>query len=175
MKEYWVSLALLTSVSMVAEVSATETGTITVTGNVVGVTCEVPAAQLTRTINVPEIDQSVLTAAGKGAAVTGASTAFQFDVTKCPTSVKRVGVRFDYTGDTAFPALMKNTGTAKGVLLGISKDTDTTAITTGTSVDAASIANGAATVKAKVNAYRTTEAVVAGDIASTATVTVNYD
>ncbi|ELI8702898.1 type 1 fimbrial protein [Salmonella enterica] len=175
MKEYWVSLALLTSVSMVAEVSATETGTITVTGNVVGVTCEVPAAQLTRTINVPEIDQSVLTAAGKGAAVTGASTAFQFDVTKCPTSVKRVGVRFDYTGDTAFPALMKNTGTAKGVLLGISKDADTDAIATGTSVDADAIANGAATVKAKVNAYRTSEAVAAGDIASTATVTLNYD
>lgn len=175
MKGYWVSLVLLTSVSMVAGVSAAETGTVTVTGNVVGVTCEVPAAQLTRTINVPEIDQSVLTATGKSAAVTGASTAFQFDVTKCPTSVERVGIRFDYTGDTAFPTFMKNTGTAKGVLLGISKDADTDAIATGTSVDAASVAKGAATVKAKVNAYRTLEPVVAGDIASTATVTVNYD
>ncbi|EBN7971039.1 type 1 fimbrial protein [Salmonella enterica] len=168
-------LAGVFSASVCAATVNPVTGSLKITGNVVDATCEVPAAQLTRTINVPEIDQSVLTAAGKGAAVTGASTAFQFDVTKCPTSVKRVGVRFDYTGDTAFPALMKNTGTAKGVLLGISKDTDTTAITTGTSVDAASIANGAATVKAKVNAYRTTEAVVAGDIASTATVTVNYD
>ncbi|EBI9057214.1 type 1 fimbrial protein [Salmonella enterica] len=175
MKGYWVSLVLLTSVSMVAGVSAAESGTVTITGNVVGVTCEVPAAQLTRTINVPEIAQSVLTATAKNAVVTGTSTAFQFDVTKCPTSVKRVGIRFDYAGDGTFITYMKNTGTAKGVLLGISKDTDTDAIATGTSVDAGPIANGAATVKAKVNAYRTLEPVAAGDIASTATVTLNYD
>lgn len=155
--------------------AAKETGKLAIQGNIVDATCEVPANQLTRTINVPEIDQSVLTATGKSTAVTGASTAFQFDVTKCPASVKRVGVRFDYTGDTAFPTFMKNTGTAKGVLLGISKDADTDAIATGTSVDADAIANGAATVKAKVNAYRTVEAVAAGDIASTATVTLNYD
>ncbi|EIS6415723.1 hypothetical protein L0B67_005027 [Salmonella enterica] len=69
---------------------------------------------------------------------------------------------------------MKNTGTAKGALLGISKDADTTAIATGTSVDAA-LTGGKATVKAKVNAYRTADAVVAGSITSTATVTLNYD
>lgn len=154
---------------------ATETGTLTITGNVVDQTCEVPAAQLIQSVTIPEIGQAALTGTAENAAVPNVSVPLQFDVTNCPASVSRVGIRFDYTADGSYATYMQNTGSATGVLLGISKDSDTTPVASATSIDATNIANGAATVSAKVNAYRTSAAIAAGDIASTATVTVNYD
>lgn len=148
---------------------------LTMKGRVVEKTCEVPSAQLTKTIIVPAISQTALSALEENAVVTASSTPFQFDVTNCPSTVKRVGVLFDYAADTAYPTYMQNTGTATGALLGISSDANTDAIATGTLIDAASIVDGAATVKAKVNAYRTSATVTAGDVASTVMVALDYD
>ncbi|ELV5025792.1 type 1 fimbrial protein [Salmonella enterica] len=168
--------SLLSCVFVAASaVNAADMGKVIFTGEIVERTCEVPASQLTRTITLPSIGQATLSSAAENEAVTGATMPLQFDVTNCPSTVKRVGIRFDYTADTAYSTYMANEGKATGVLLGISKDADTVAIATGSSVDAESIDSGAATVKAKVNAYRTSATVTAGDIASTATVTVNYD
>ncbi|EHA4409846.1 type 1 fimbrial protein, partial [Salmonella enterica subsp. enterica serovar Give] len=99
-----------------------------------------------------------------------------FDVTKCPASTTSVGIKFDYTTDATNTQYLENTGNGKGVLLGITDDTDTL-VTAGGVVNAANLDTtaGTATVNAKVQAYRTAVAdtdVTAGNIASTATVTV---
>ncbi|EAW1004186.1 type 1 fimbrial protein [Salmonella enterica] len=99
-----------------------------------------------------------------------------FDVTNCPASAAGVGIKFDYTTDTTNTQYLENTGNGKGVLLGITDDADAL-VAPGSVVNAANLdtTTGKATVNAKVQAYRTAVAdtdVTAGNIASTATVTV---
>ncbi|EIS6415766.1 hypothetical protein L0B67_005089, partial [Salmonella enterica] len=65
--------------------AATETGSVSITGNILDSTCEVPAAQLTRTIMLPEINQSTLSSVANNAVVSGVSQTFQFDV-NCPAA-----------------------------------------------------------------------------------------
>ncbi|ELT4714695.1 type 1 fimbrial protein, partial [Salmonella enterica] len=113
-------------------------------------------------------------AAAQNASVT--SKPLTFDVTKCPASTTGVGIKFDYTTDATNTQYLENTGNGKGVLLGITDDADAL-VAPGGVVNAANLDTtaGTATVNAKVQAYRTAAAdtdVTAGNIASTATVTV---
>lgn len=167
------AIAVLSAAGMSAASAATQ-GTLTITGNVVDQTCEVDATQLTRTVDLGEITQGNIIAAAQNASVT--SKPLTFDVTKCPASTTSVGIKFDYTTDATNTQYLENTGNGKGVLLGITDDTDTL-VTAGGVVKAANLDTtaGTATVNAKVQAYRTAVAdtdVTAGNIASTATVTV---
>ncbi|EDQ2188820.1 type 1 fimbrial protein [Salmonella enterica] len=167
------AIAVLSAAGMSAASAATQ-GTLTITGNVVDQTCEVNAAQLTRTVDLGDITQGAIKAAAQHASIT--SKPLVFDVTKCPASTKSVGIKFDFTADAAGNQYLSNTGNGKGVLLGITDDTDTL-VTAGGVVNAANLDTtaGTATVNAKVQAYRTAAAdtdVTAGNIASTATVTV---
>lgn len=167
------AIAVLSAAGMSAA-SAT-TGTLTITGNVVDQTCEVDAAQLTRTVDLGYITQGAIKAAGQNASV--ANKPLVFNVTACPASTQSVGIKFDYTADSTHSQYLANTGTGAGVLLGITDDNDAL-LTTGSTVNAANLDTkaGTATVNAKVQAYRTaaTDAdITAGDIASTATVTVD--
>ncbi|EDW6276538.1 type 1 fimbrial protein [Salmonella enterica subsp. enterica serovar Oranienburg] len=99
-----------------------------------------------------------------------------FDVINCPASATGVGIKFEYTTDTTNTQYLANTGNGKGVLLGITDDADAL-VAPGSVVNAANLdtTTGNATVNAKVQAYRTAAAdtdITAGNIASTATVTV---
>ncbi|EJS8185636.1 type 1 fimbrial protein [Salmonella enterica] len=167
------AIAVLSAAGMSAASAATQ-GTLTITGNVVDQTCEVDASQLTRTVDLGDITQGAIMAVAQNASVT--SKPLTFDVTKCPASTTGVGIKFDYTTDATNTQYLENTGNGKGVLLGITDDTDTL-VTAGGVVNAANLDTtaGTATVTAKVQAYRTAAAdtdVTAGSIASTATVTV---
>ncbi|EBD6170959.1 type 1 fimbrial protein [Salmonella enterica] len=165
------AVAVLSVAGMSAASAATQ-GTLTITGNVVDQTCEVDASQLTRTVDLGDITQGAIMAAAQNASVT--SKPLTFDVTKCPASTTGVGIKFEYTTDATNTQYLENTGNGKGVLLGITDDTDTL-VTPGNVVNAANLNGGNATVNAKVQAYRTAAAdtdVTAGNIASTATVTV---
>ncbi|ELM3433209.1 type 1 fimbrial protein [Salmonella enterica] len=162
------------SVAGMSAASAATNGTLTITGNVVDQTCEVAAGQMTRTIDLGDITQGTIKAAAQHASIT--SKPLTFDVTKCPASTKGVSIKFDFTADAAGNQYLSNTGKGKGVLLGITDGTDK-AVQTGGTVAAANLdaKAGTATVNAKVHAYRTaaTDAdITAGNIASTATVTV---
>ncbi|WP_080206624.1 fimbrial protein, partial [Salmonella enterica] len=144
------------------------------TGNVVDQTCEVDASQLTRTVDLGDITQGAIIAATQNASVI--SKPLTFDVTKCPASAAGVGIKFDYTADATNTLYLENTGNGKGVLLGITDENDNLeqsgGVVMATNLDTTA---GTATVNAKVQAYRTaaTEAdITAGNIASTATVTV---
>ncbi|EAA8358567.1 type 1 fimbrial protein [Salmonella enterica] len=167
------AVAVLSAAGMSAA-SATTNGTLTITGNVVDQTCEVDATQLTRTVDLGDITQGAITAAAQNASV--ASQPLVFNVTNCPASTTSVGIRFDYPAASGTTSYLNNTGNGKGVLLGITDDADTL-VAAGGRVDAANLDTtaGTATVNAKVQAYRTaaTDAdITAGNIASTATVTV---
>ncbi|EKH7682438.1 type 1 fimbrial protein [Salmonella enterica] len=167
------AVTVLSAAGMSAASAAT-TGTLTITGNVVDQTCEVDAAQLTRTVDLGDITQGVIKAAAQNASVS--NKPLVFNVTNCPASTTGVGIKFDYTADATNTQYLANTGTGTGVLLGITDDADTL-VATGGSVNATNLdtAAGTATVNAKVHAYRTaaTDADInAGNIASTATVTV---
>lgn len=167
------AVAVLSAAGMSAA-SATTNGTLTITGNVVDQTCEVDAAQLTRTVDLGGITQGTITAAAQKASV--ASQPLRFDVTNCPASTTSVGIKFDYTTASGTIAYLDNTGNGKGVLLGITDDADALVVP-GDQVSAKNLDTtaGTATVNAKVQAYRTaaTDAdITAGNIASTATVTV---
>lgn len=167
------AIAVLSAAGMSA-VSAATQGTLTITGNVVDQTCEVDASQLTRTVDLGEITQGTIMAAAQNASVS--HKPLVFDVTKCPASATGVGIKFEYTTDTTNTQYLANTGNGKGVLLGITDDADAL-VAPGSVVNAANLdtTTGNATVNAKVQAYRTAAAdtdVTAGNIASTATVTV---
>ncbi|EDU8805694.1 type 1 fimbrial protein [Salmonella enterica subsp. enterica] len=168
------AIAVLSAAGMSAA-SATTNGTLTITGNVADQTCEVDAAQLTRTVDLGNITQGAIKAAAQNASV--ANQPLVFNVTACPASVQSVGIKFNYTADATNTQYLANTGTGAGVLLGITDDKDALIVNGGT-VNAADLDTkaGTATVNAKVQAYRTaaTDAdITAGDIASTATVTVD--
>ncbi|MGS8566356.1 fimbrial protein, partial [Salmonella enterica] len=92
----------------------------TITGNVVDQTCEVDAAQLTRTVDLGDITQGAIMAAAQNASVT--SKPLTFDVTNCPASITGVGIKFEYTTDATNTQYLENTGNGKGVLLGITDD-----------------------------------------------------
>ncbi|EAZ1417769.1 type 1 fimbrial protein [Salmonella enterica subsp. enterica serovar Carrau] len=167
------AIAVLSAAGMSAASAATN-GTLTITGNVVDQTCEVDAAQLTRTVDLGEITQGNIMAVAQNASVS--HKPLVFDVTNCPASATGVGIKFEYTTDATNTQYLENTGNGKGVLLGITDDADAL-VAPGSVVNAANLDTtaGKATVNAKVQAYRTAAAdtdVTAGNIASTATVTV---
>ncbi|ECL8479783.1 type 1 fimbrial protein [Salmonella enterica] len=168
------AIAVLSAAGMSAA-SATTNGTLTITGNVVDQSCEVDAAQLTRTVDLGEITQGTIMAVAQNASVT--SKPLVFNVTNCPVGTNSVGIKFAYTADATNTQYLANTGTGTGVLLGITDNTDALVTNNGT-VDAADLdaTAGTATVNAKVQAYRTAAdatGITAGNIASTATVTVD--
>ena len=170
-----ISISLLSGMmlaTMVPAVNADDTGTITFNATITDASCVVPADQLTRTINLATITPESLSNAAAGEKMT--STPMSFDFTSCPATASNVGIKFDYTADAAHSDYMANTGDASGVLLGITDSADVlqpnNATVLSSDFDAAT---GSGTVNAKVAAYRVgTEAPVAGDIASQATVTV---
>ncbi|EGB7594028.1 type 1 fimbrial protein [Salmonella enterica] len=167
------AIAVLSAAGMSAASAATN-GTLTITGNVVDQTCEVDAAQLTRTVDLGDITQGAIMAVAQNASVS--NKPLVFDVTNCPASAAGVGIKFDYTTDTTNTQYLANGGSGKGVLLGITDDADAL-VAPGSVVNAANLDTtaGTATVNAKVQAYRTAATaadITAGNIASTATVTV---
>ncbi|EBL6422656.1 type 1 fimbrial protein, partial [Salmonella enterica subsp. enterica serovar Give] len=101
------AIAVLSAAGMSAASAATQ-GTLTITGNVVDQTCEVDAAQLTRTVDLGDITQGAIMAAAQNASVT--SKPLTFDVTKCPASITGVGIKFDYTTDATNTQYLANTG-----------------------------------------------------------------
>ncbi|EMZ7035334.1 type 1 fimbrial protein [Salmonella enterica] len=168
-------VAVLSAMGM-STASAAVNGTLTITGNVTAQTCEIDAAQLTRTVDLGEITKGASMNVAVDAPIQGVGKPLTFNVTKCPASTTSVGVKFDFTADTAKPQFMKNTGTGAGVLLGITDSSDDLVASGGT-VNATDLdaKAGTATVNAKVQAYRIAvndAGITAGDIASTATVTV---
>ncbi|EDY9238452.1 type 1 fimbrial protein [Salmonella enterica subsp. enterica serovar Kottbus] len=170
------AIAVLSAAGMSAASAAT-TGTLTITGNVTDQTCEVDAAQMSRTVDLGEITQGAIKAAAQNASVV--SKSLVFNVTACPASTKSVGIEFGYTADPINTQYLANTGTGAGVLLGITDNTDALVPNDGT-VNATDLDTtaGTATVNAKVQAYRTapTDAdIVAGDVSSSATVTISQN
>lgn len=157
--------------------NASTQGTLTVTGNVVDQTCEVDAAQMTRTVDLGDIAKgNIMAAAVDGSVI---SRPLKFDLTKCPASAQSVGIHFEFTPDANHTTYLSNTGTGAGVLLGITDDQDNLeqsgGVVLATNLNTTA---GTATVNAKVHAYRTAATdvdITAGNIASTATVTINQN
>lgn len=149
-------------------------GTFSVVGNVYDATCAIPAAELTRTIDIPRIHTTDASTAAAGAVLK--SQDIDFDFTDCPAAFTKAGIKFSYDADANNANYMANTGDATGVLLGISDAADTTAIASGTTlksdIDAAA---NTAKVQAKVNAYRVAGTVAEGAITSISQVVVAYE
>ncbi|EBO6445969.1 type 1 fimbrial protein [Salmonella enterica] len=167
------AIAVLSAAGMSAASAATQ-GTLTITGNVVDQTCQVDASQLTRTVDLGDITQeTIMATATRGTVV---SKPFVFNFTGCPASTTGVGIKFDYKTSGNFADVMENTGNGKGILLSITDDADNP-VKPGDKVSATNLDTtaGTATVNAKVEAVRIAASdadITAGNIASTATVTV---
>lgn len=156
-----------------------DTGSLHVTGQILNQTCSVDSAQMTKTVTFAPITIATLTAAAEGDVI--ASQPLQFDVSSCPNTVTRVGIKFGYTADAAGNYLANTAGTpAGGVLMGISEDGNTTAVAADTIINSAAAdlnaTAGTAVIKAKANLYKLAAAgaEAEGDITSTANVTVDY-
>ncbi|HAK8631636.1 TPA: type 1 fimbrial protein [Salmonella enterica] len=168
-------LSVLMAASCAA--SAATTGTLTITGNVVDQTCEVDAGQMTREVSLGDLSQGSI----KGVAVDAAITSkdLVFDMTKCPSNVKSVGIAFNFTPDASHTGYLANAGKGKGVLLGITDESDALVKAGGVVLSKnLDTKAGTAKVTAKVKAFRTaaTDAdIVAGDVSSTATVTISQN
>lgn len=152
-------------------------GTLTMNGNIVEHTCQVPANQLTKTI---PFDPVTLADVGKTPENSAIQTkTLQFDITNCPDAAQRVGIRFDFATDSTVNNYIINNvkdNPAEGVEFGFSSDADEIALPTGSVVNAATVTGGAATVNAKASLYRVgSDKPVIGTVQSTATVTINYE
>jgi type 1 fimbria pilin len=158
--------ALFTSVSM--PVWADE---ITFEGSVTDSSCVVPANEMTRTITLAKISPVYLSAANEGDDV--ATETFNFNITGCPSNVSNVGVNFTFSPDATSTQYLSNTGTATGVLLGITDGSDQLVANNASIMsDNYDEVTGSGTVNAKVKAYRTSGAVASGTIASTANIVI---
>lgn len=149
-----------------------ETGTLTMSGEVTEQSCFIPLPEMTRVLTIEDIDASVLDPASPNTAV--ASQDFSFNVADCPAGTNNVGVTFNFEADANNPNYMKNNGVAEGVLLGITQENDTP-ITDGETILSADLDpnTGAGTINAKIQAYRIGSAPsVGGNISSTASVTL---
>ncbi|QZY92928.1 type 1 fimbrial protein (plasmid) [Pantoea dispersa] len=162
--------AALIALSPISPVMADDTGILTINASVADTTCVIKSEHLNQTINMTNIITADLAAASPGQVV--GEEAFSFDIDSCPSSVSNVGVKFTYTPDAGDAQYLANTGTATGVLLGIT-ETDDSRVNSGGTVWSSNFvpANGEGTVTAHVKAYRVGSVTpVAGDINSVATI-----
>ncbi|NWA62460.1 type 1 fimbrial protein [Pantoea sp. B9002] len=162
----------ITSVLLSNVAFANETGTVTMSGNVSGATCQVPLDQLTRTIDFSELTTAQILEKADSESIS--SKNIDFDVTGCPTSVTNVGVKFDFTADASNPKYLANNGDAEGVAFGVTDAADTL-INNGDEISASNYNTGTGTaqVNAKIQAYRVGNSTpVEGLISSTAIVTL---
>lgn len=152
-------------------VSANDTGTVQFSGAVSDGSCQIPANQMNKIIDLGAISLAQINAASSGQSLK--QQPLQFDVSLCPASVTNVAVKFDFTPDTTNGQYIEQNGDASGVLFGITDATDNLIANTGQVNAVAPVAAGSATVNAKIQAFRIgTENGVAGSLDSTATVTL---
>lgn len=160
----------LIALGSVSPVMADDTGVVTINGSITDATCVIKSEHLSQTINMAAITPADLAGATPGQ-VMGDET-FSFDVDSCPSSISNVGVTFTYTPDSVDAQYIANTGSATGVLLGITKSNNDR-VNSGETVWSSSFvpANGEGTVTAHVKAYRVgSDTPEAGDINSVATI-----
>lgn len=148
-------------------------GNVHVAGTIVDASCLITSSQLTRTVDFGYVDRHDVSSVGVGAVAI--SRPLTFYITACPTQTNNVGIRFDYTQNADGQNYLQNTGDAAGALFGISSYTDETAVASGTTLYAASITDGAATVNAKANLYHVDDTYTPGSLTSTANVTLVYN
>ncbi|WP_455844783.1 fimbrial protein [Pantoea agglomerans] len=152
-------------------VFANNTGTIDFSGSVANGSCQIPASQMTKIVDLGEITTAEINAASAGQSVK--QQPLQFDVSLCPSNITDVAVQFDFTPDATNTQYITQTGDAEGVLFGITDANDALVANAGQVAADAAVSGGAATVNAKIQAYRIgTENAVGGSLASTATVTL---
>ncbi|MRS17795.1 fimbrial protein [Enterobacteriaceae bacterium RIT692] len=172
MKLFKQSLSSLLIIGAMMTFAQAENGTVVVGASITDNSCTVPANQINQQINIGAITPETLTAASNGEIVR--TKPIVFDFTNCPNTFTNVGIEFDYPEDTAQAQYMENTGSAEGVLLGITDSSGTAVPKNGRVMSDNFDANaGTGTVTAQVSAYRVgTEAPGAGSIESVATITV---
>jgi major type 1 subunit fimbrin (pilin) len=155
-------------------------GSLNTTGEVVAGTCSIAQSVLTQTVDLGNIALTDITKVSSGSQVSGTDKPFEFALTNCPITVTKVGIKFNYTADSAGNYL-ENTDSnpATGVRLGITTTADSTPVATGTVIQSdpfTAAAGASATVHAKVAAYRTsTQAPTEGGITSLSQVVVSYN
>ncbi|MFW7226945.1 MULTISPECIES: fimbrial protein [unclassified Serratia (in: enterobacteria)] len=153
-----------------AYANQTATGKLDVTGTVVATTCTVAQSELTKTITFADVDGSTLGSAAVNDKIAGSTQALTFDVTGCP-GTGNASIRFDYTPQATTTDYLTNTGTSKGVLVGINEKGKVPRIAPAGLITAA-ITAGNATINAEANLYKAAAAVGVGTIASVMNVTV---
>lgn len=150
----------------------TDTGKLTVTGNIVASTCTVPQNELTRTVVFNPAHLNDINALTVGGLLTAETKPLNFDVTGCPgADGSNVSIRFDYAPEASTTDYLSNSGVANGVLIGINKKGVPERLTPASLVTSA-IAGGGATIETEANLYKTQTTVTAGSIASTMNVTI---
>ncbi|CAI1967162.1 fimbrial protein [Serratia quinivorans] len=170
-----VSILMVGITSMSVYAADNDAGSVHVTGSFVDASCLIGQTQLDRTLSFDPVTKAAATAAAQDAVL--ATQQLTFNMTACPTATQQVGIKFDFNQVGTGGNYITNTSDepGSGALFGISKDTDDAALATGTAVYAAAINEGAATVNAKVNIYRTADQFAVGNLASTANVTLVYN
>ncbi|WP_413676617.1 fimbrial protein [Pantoea dispersa] len=148
------------------------TGTMSFNTSVAASSCTVPTDQLTREITLAEITSGEINNASEGDRIK--SENLTFDFMTCPPTTANVGIQFDFNSDPTNTSHMANSGSAEGVLLGITNINDQLQ-TSGSIVQSTDFDpnTGTGTVNAKVSAYKVGSAPpVPGTIESTATITI---
>ncbi|EAS2061949.1 type 1 fimbrial protein [Salmonella enterica] len=168
---------LLLSAGLV-QAADTQTGTLTITGQVVDTTCEISVSDASAgTYDFGDISHTAfLAAANEGDVATPKE--MQFTVKNCPAATKALHVGFQFSADANVPHLLSNTGSGKGVAFELADEGDNPLVSGGEMVkDVTAVADWTSGVQidGKVHAVRNGDDWVAGDVASQATYTLTAE
>lgn len=180
----YVLLAALSGGAMLAGAAQAaeppQTGTITITGQVVDSTCQVDINGGVKSFDFGEIHKTDWDTAAADGAIIGQPQTVTFTVSNCPAYVKNVSVKFgnfDATDDTY---LTKSGGTGEGVMFGVTDESGTTRLSGASPELTADVTGKDLTttpevIKANLHAYRKGSTFTAGDISAVSDVLVSWN
>ncbi|EOZ0829436.1 fimbrial protein [Citrobacter freundii] len=172
-------LAGLMLTAGLAQSANTQTGTLTITGQIADTTCEISVSDASAgTYDFGKISHAMFDGANTDGIDVVPAKDMKFTVKNCPAATKTLHVAFQYNADTTDANLLGNTGTGKGVSFML-KDANDTILTSGAKMtkDVTGTADWATGVQidGQVHAVRHGNNWAAGDIASQATYTLTAE
>lgn len=174
--------ALTGCVLMTGAVNAAgpQSGTLTITGQVVDSTCQVDFNSGVTQFDFGEINKADWDTAATDGAVIGQPKTVSFTVSDCPAYVKNVSVKFGNFDATNDEYLTKSGGTGEGVMFGVTDESGNTRLSGATpeltvDVDGKDLTANPEVIKANLHTYRQGATFTAGDVNAVTDVLVSWN
>ena len=154
-----------------------QTGTLTITGQVVDSTCQVDINGGVKTFDFGEINKTDWDAANTDDVAIGAPQTVAFTVSDCPAYVTNVSVKF---GNFTDKYLDKSGGTGEGIMFGVTDEAGTTRLSAAApelkvDVTGKDLTTTPEVIKANLHAYRQGNVFTAGEVNAVSDVLISWN